>query len=83
MTEGKASTPERFCRAANEFGFTFNWGYVSRTHTAYFSSGLLPVRAPGLDRRLPTLGTGDYEWRGFLDDRAAPAQQGRARTACC
>ena len=25
------------------------------------------VRAPGLDRRLPTLGTGDYEWRGFLD----------------
>ena len=45
MTEGKAKTPERFWEAANEFGFTFNWGYVSRQNTAYFSSGLLPVRA--------------------------------------
>jgi hypothetical protein len=67
MTEGKASSPERFWTAANQFGFTFNWGYASRTSTAYFSSGLLPKRAPGLDRRLPTEGTGQHEWRGFLD----------------
>jgi Penicillin amidase len=66
MTEGKASTPSRFWRTANKFGFTFNWAYVSRRGTAYFTSGLLPVRALGLDRRLPTLGTGAYEWRGFL-----------------
>jgi len=66
MTEGDASTPERFYEAANKFGFTFNWGYVSRSNIAYFSSGLLPVRPAGLDRRLPTLGTGEYEWQGFL-----------------
>jgi acyl-homoserine lactone acylase PvdQ len=66
MTEGKAKTPKRFYRAANQFGFTFNWGYVSRKATAMFSSGRLPERAKGLDRRLPTLGTGAYEWRGFL-----------------
>jgi len=66
MTEGKATTPERFWQAANQFGFTFNWAYASRTATAYFSSGLLPVRARGLDRRLPTSGTGEYDWRGFL-----------------
>jgi hypothetical protein len=66
MTEGKAYTPSRFYKTANQFGFTFNWAYVSRKKTAYFSSGYLPVRAKGLDRRLPTLGTGQYEWKGFL-----------------
>ena len=72
MTEGKASTPDRFWEAANQFGFTFNWAYVSRKATAYFSSGYLPRRARGLDRRLPTLGTGEYEWRGFLTEREHP-----------
>jgi acyl-homoserine lactone acylase PvdQ len=72
MTEGRATTPRRFWTFANRFGFTFNWGYTSRTATSYFSSGLLPKRARGLDRRLPTLGTGDYEWRGFLREREHP-----------
>ena len=72
MTEGEASTPEEFWAIANQFEFTFNWGYVSRTNTAYFSSGRLPVRAEGLDRRLPTLGNGDYEWQGFLTEAQHP-----------
>ena len=72
MTEGKATTPSRFWRTANEFGFTFNWAYVSRKKTAYFSSGYLPRRARGLDRRLPTLGTGDYEWHGFISEKRHP-----------
>ncbi len=67
MTEGRADTIEAFYDTANEFGFTFNWGYVGREGVAYFSSGRLPIRAEGLDRRLPTLGTGEYEWQGFLD----------------
>ena len=72
MTEGKGKTPQRFWGAANQFGFTFNWAYVSRTATAFFSSGRLPVRARGLDRRLPTLGTGAYEWGGYLREREHP-----------
>lgn len=66
MTEGDASTPEKFWEAANKFGFTFNWGYMSRDNISFFSSGRLPIRAQGLDRRLPTRGTGEYEWQGFL-----------------
>jgi acyl-homoserine lactone acylase PvdQ len=72
MTEGRATTPRRFWKFANRFGFTFNWGYVSRTATSFFSSGLLPIRARGLDRMLPTLGTGGYEWRGFLPELSHP-----------
>jgi acyl-homoserine lactone acylase PvdQ len=72
MTEGQASTPSKFWRIANEFGFTFNWAYASRSATAYFASGLLPKRPRGLDRRLPTLGTGDYEWEGYLSQNEHP-----------
>jgi len=45
---------------------------VSREATAYFSSGYLPVRPRGLDRRLPTLGTGQFEWLGYLPERSHP-----------
>ncbi len=72
MTEGDAETPEDFFEIANTFGFTFNWSYVNREDTAFLSSGYLPVRADGLDRRLPTLGTGDYEWQGFLEQDEHP-----------
>ncbi len=76
MTEGRATTPQKFWKFANRFGFTFNWGYINRTATSFFSSGKLPIRAPGLDRMLPTLGTGSYEWRGFLPELAHPHDVG-------
>jgi acyl-homoserine lactone acylase PvdQ len=72
MTEGKAHTTSRFYKTANQFGFTFNWAYVSRKKTAYFSSGYLPRRPKGLDRRLPTIGNGQYEWTGFLTTKKHP-----------
>ena len=74
MTLGGGSTTAGFFKAANEFGFTFNWGYANRKHIAYFSSGLLPRRARGLDPLLPTLGSGRYDWRGFLSLRQHPHQ---------
>ncbi|MBN1527465.1 MAG: penicillin acylase family protein [Thermoleophilaceae bacterium] len=72
LTAGKASTPKKFWKTANQFEFTFNWAYASRKATAYFTSGRLPKRARGLDRRLPTLGNGKYEWKGFLSGREHP-----------
>ena len=76
MTEGDADTNESFFEIANQFGFTFNWGYANRDSIGYFASGLLPVRAEGLDRRLPTLGTGEYEWQGFLEQDEHPHATG-------
>jgi acyl-homoserine lactone acylase PvdQ len=72
MTEGKADTPNHFFDTANQFEFTFNWAYASRKETAFFSSGRMPVRPSGLDRRLPTLGDGTKEWTGFLSERQHP-----------
>jgi len=72
MTEGRASSPTRFWETANQFGFTFNWAYASRRSTAFFTSGRLPRRPRGLDRRLPTLGTGAFEWLGYLREREHP-----------
>jgi acyl-homoserine lactone acylase PvdQ len=72
MTEGRGSSDKAFYKTANEFGFTFNWAYANRRGTANFSSGRLPVRPRGLDRRLPTKGTGKYEWRGYLTEAQHP-----------
>ena len=41
---------------------------------AMYSSGRLPIRSPAVDAGLPTLGTGRYEWRGFLPARRHPQQ---------
>jgi acyl-homoserine lactone acylase PvdQ len=76
MTEGKADTSERFYKAAGQFGFTFNWAYASRKETAFFSSGRLPRRPRGLDRRLVTLGNGKYEWNGYLTRSQHPHDEG-------
>jgi acyl-homoserine lactone acylase PvdQ len=61
-----------FRRATASLGFTFNLFYVDHRDIAFFSAGRLPVRAPGTNPSLPTLGTGDYDWRGFLRPRQHP-----------
>jgi acyl-homoserine lactone acylase PvdQ len=53
-------------KGASEIGYTFNWFYVDSKHVAYYVSGRDPVRAKRADPNLPTWGTGDAEWHGFL-----------------
>ena len=38
----------------------------------FWEAGLLPKRPDGADSRLPTPGTGEYEWTGFLDFNERP-----------
>lgn len=74
MSENRPTGPASFFKVANELETTFNIHYVDRDHIAYFSSGLLPVRAKGTDPALPTLGDGRYDWRGWLPLSRHPHQ---------
>ncbi|HEY2397881.1 MAG TPA: penicillin acylase family protein [Solirubrobacteraceae bacterium] len=65
-------SPEQFFGAANELETTFNMSYLDNQHIAYFSTGRLPVLAAGTDPSLPTLGTGEYDWKGFLTQEQHP-----------
>lgn len=38
----------------------------------YWHCGMLPVRAPGHDARLPVAGTGEYDWKGFIPASKMP-----------
>src|SRR5207237_76041 len=55
-----------FLRAAAKETGTFNWFYVDARDIAYYQSGKLPLRAPGVDPNFPSWGTGAWEWQGFL-----------------
>jgi acyl-homoserine lactone acylase PvdQ len=64
--------PASFIAAASKIEFTFNWFYADSRNVAMFSSGRVPRRADDLDLGLPTIGTGAYEWQGFLPAWAHP-----------
>ena len=66
LDSDQVHNPTQFFEAANELDTTFNMAYLDDEHIAYFSTGLLPKLAPGTNPSLPTLGTGEYEWKGFL-----------------
>ena len=53
-------------QAAAKISYTFNWFYVDDRDAGYFVSGLDPIRKPSVDPDLPTWGTGQAEWQGYL-----------------
>jgi acyl-homoserine lactone acylase PvdQ len=66
LNDGTVHDVESFYDSANKIEFTFNWFYSDENEVAMFSSGRIPNRHPQVDLGLPTIGTGKYEWRGFL-----------------
>jgi acyl-homoserine lactone acylase PvdQ len=68
----RVHNPQQFFNAANNLETTFNIPYIDNRHIAYFSAGRLPILAPGTDPSLPTFGTGQYDWRGFLSEEQHP-----------
>jgi len=55
-----------FQRAAAKVGYTFNWFYADAEHTAYFNSGLNPVRAADVSHDFPV--AAEHEWQGWNPD---------------
>ncbi|HEX4435517.1 MAG TPA: penicillin acylase family protein [Solirubrobacteraceae bacterium] len=66
LDSDKVHNPQEFFEAANELETTFNMAYIDNEHIGFISTGRLPVLAAGTNPSLPTLGTGEYDWKGFL-----------------
>jgi acyl-homoserine lactone acylase PvdQ len=74
LNEGAIRSSKDIRKVAASFGFTFNLFYVDHRDIGFFSTGRLPIRAPGTNPSLPTLGTGQYDWRGFLSAKRHPQE---------
>ena len=66
LNTNRVSSARTFLRVMARIEFTFNWFYADDRDIAMFSSGRLPKRPRGVDSGLPTVGSGRYEWKGFL-----------------
>jgi acyl-homoserine lactone acylase PvdQ len=74
LSTGQVSGLKSFYAAAATSPFTFNVAYADDKNIATYSAGLLPIRDKRVDPRLPTKGTGKYEWKGFLSANGHPHQ---------
>ncbi len=66
MFRGRVTSPQTFVKAALQSPQTFNSFYVDHRNIALVTTGRLPKRSTKVDPALPTKGTGQYEWNGFL-----------------
>lgn len=57
---------DEFADAMSIATMSFNTVYADPDSLAYFHLGKYPVRAQGVDPMLPTWGTGEWEWNGFM-----------------
>ena len=72
LSTGRLKSAQQFTHDLSRFEMSFNGFYVDSKHVAYVSSGRLPVRAAGVDPGFPTVGTGAFDWTGFLAPAAHP-----------
>jgi acyl-homoserine lactone acylase PvdQ len=72
LSTNQVSGLKTFYSAAATSPFTFNVAYADDKNIATYSAGLLPLRDKRVDPRLPTKGTGKYEWKGFLSANGHP-----------
>ena len=72
LNTGAVTSAASFTKAVAQVDAMFNVFYADDRDIAHVTVGRLPIRAPGTDPSLPTIGTGAYDWRGFLGAKAHP-----------
>jgi acyl-homoserine lactone acylase PvdQ len=72
LDTGRVRSAAGFVKTVAGVEAMFNFFYADDRDIAHYAAGRLPIRAPGTDPSLPTVGTGDYEWRGYLPTKAHP-----------
>ena len=72
LDTGRVTSAKSFVKTVSTIEAMFNFFYVDDRDIAHVTAGRLPVRAPDTDPSLPTVGTGEYDWRGFLGAGAHP-----------
>ncbi len=66
LNTNRPRNAREFLRSAARLEMSFNWFYADDRDIATYSTGRLPIRPSTVDPGLPTRGTGDFEWTGFL-----------------
>ncbi|MFI5384957.1 MAG: penicillin acylase family protein [Fimbriimonadales bacterium] len=67
-----ASNPEEIDKATQGSPMSFNFFWATREHFGFRYAGAMPIRASGLDPRLPTPGEPEYDWKGFIPPAQMP-----------
>jgi len=69
----KAQTPDEFKKAASLSSLSVNVYYADISgNIGYFHQGKYPRRNSKINPLIPTPGTGEYEWQGFLPTEKNP-----------
>ncbi len=69
----KARNVQEFGRACALIPTSHNWLCATQDgDIGFWFCGLTPIRAAGVDPRLPTPGEGDHEWKGFIPFERMP-----------
>lgn len=69
----KARNSDEFFNAVRAASFSINWLAIDRKgDISFIHGGKYPVRAAGVDPRLPGDGSGKSDWTGFLDPSELP-----------
>ena len=69
----RATNWDEFLEASQRMAITISYYYADRLgNIGYAFTGKYPIRHPEQDPRLPTPGTGEREWIGFLSPEEVP-----------